>query len=583
MFNALITHKKIRLLTILSTAACIAFGGASVAQRLGGDIPAASHAELGFAKTLDQALASGKIGDVALVDPVFMRSFYDQQTIGSYWVGFFGVHKNVRVVLKKFESAWTHGLNPDLYHLDEIKSLMDSDHPEERARLELLLTDGYLRYVRDLSGMRPQAKAIGLTAEHWVQPVSSGVALSWLDLPKLGPQLDALEPKGKVYNTFRKELMRLVKKQSGSSQAMAAPIVLGRILRPGQSHEAVPLLRTRMGLPQPERAGALYDDALAAAVIEFQKSSNLTADGAIGPQTLNQLNAGSAGQIRQIMVNMERMRWMPESLGPKYVVVNIPSAMLWAVKDGRTAVEMPVIVGRPERPTPIFRTEITGMRFNPNWTIPPTIKTEDILPQIQADINFLYDRNIELSIRRDGKRLTIDPASIDWTTISEADLRQIDMVQIPGDNNPLGRYRVLMPNAYNIYLHDTNHPEMFDIPERAFSSGCMRMKNPEEMARFVLDGQEGWTSEKIERVVASGRRIDVPIDLLIPVHVVYYSAWLDKDGDIVFGPDIYGEDKRLYQTLLKMKALPFAAIPPEASPVKVAQGAQSVSGVDARP
>lgn len=554
MFNFLIKNKKIRLITLLSTAACVTFAGASVAHRYGGDIRLESSASFSF--TMNAALAEGKIGDHHFADPAAIKAFYDARGEDSYWVGTFGLHKNVKVLLEKFENSWTHALNPERYYVSEIKLLSGSGVPAEQARLELLLSDGYIRYVDDLTGMRPAAPGLGLDPAHWVQGIKADEALSWLASNRqFSKNLKAIEPSGKVYNDFRNELIRLKKMQPEAYESVL-PIAFNGILRPGQAHKTIPQIRVRMGLPAPDRAEAVYDDALAAAVMEFQRENALKADAVLGPQTVEFMNRSREDQIKQIMVNMERMRWMPKDLGERYVVVNIPSSTLWAIEDGALEFEMPVIVGRPERATKAFRSEITGMRFNPDWTIPPTIKMRDILPQIQMDVNFLYDRNIELSMLQDGRRMTLDPAAIDWATISNRELHQIDMVQIPGDNNPLGQYRVLMPNIYNIYLHDTNHPEMFENPDRAQSSGCVRMKDPAKMAAFVLDGMGEWGPEKIERYVQSQRRIDVSIERKIPVYMVYYSAWLDKEGDIVFGPDVYGEDEKLYQALLALDALP---------------------------
>lgn len=561
MFNFLIHNKKLRLITVLSTAACVMFTGVSVAHRYGGDM--GFETLYAFGAAMDTGLREGKIGDDVFADPDAMRVFYEARGQNSFWVGTFGLHKNVKFLVEKFDNSWTHALNPERYYASEIKRLVTSDVPADQARLELLLTDGYIRYVHDLSGMRPAASGLGLDPAHWVQGVPANEALSWLASNReFSKNLNAIEPTGTVYNGFRKELMRLTNR----GHEPLPPVALNGVLRPGQAHEAVPQVRARMGLAAPERAELVYDDALAAAVVTFQRENALKADGVLGPQTVEFMNRSPQDRINQIMVNMERMRWMPRNLGDKYVVVNIPSATLWAVDGGAVAFEMPVIVGRPERPTKAFRAEITGMRLNPDWTIPPTIKMKDILPQIQMDVNFLYDRNIELSTVQDGRRMTLDPTSIDWATITNRELHQIDMVQIPGENNPLGQYRVLMPNIHNIYLHDTNHPEMFDIPDRALSSGCMRMKDPAKMAEFVLSGQEGWSLARIDRTVNSQRRVDVPIDQTIPVYVVYYSAWLDKDGDIVFGPDVYGEDKKLYDALSKLEGL---LVPSESPAYKV--------------
>jgi murein L,D-transpeptidase YcbB/YkuD len=555
MLRALFNNRKIRLAAAVSAFTCLAFGGASLAQRAGDGVAAQAPAPL--QGRLEDILKAGKTNDVTFIAPAVMRAFYAERGDAPYWVGFFGVNRPGRMVLAKFENAWSHGLSPERYHLSAIKTLMESGSPADEATLELLLTDGYIRYVQDLTGLSPAAAfSLGLEPTHWLRSASSMEALSWLDhSASLKEKLTSIEPSGPVYTRFSREFARLSSMQDPAYEAVL-PILAEAPIKPGEANKAIPLIRERLGLAQPAKGKWVYDDTLAAAVMAFQRKSGVLADGILITETIALLNETRKDRLIRLVANMERMRWVPRDLGEKYVVVNIPSATLWAVEGGKVAFEMPVIVGKPERPTPAFRADITGMRLNPDWTIPPTIKLKDILPKIQEDVNFLNDRNIALSTLSNGRRVALDPLSIDWATISSRALSQIDMVQVPGDDNPLGRYRVLMPNVYNIYLHDTNHPDMFDFAVRNFSSGCMRMKDPAKMAAFVLDREKGWDQARIDRAVASQRRIDVPIATPIPVYAVYYSAWLGKDGEIIYGPDIYSADRKLYDALFAREGLP---------------------------
>jgi murein L,D-transpeptidase YcbB/YkuD len=231
------------------------------------------------------------------------------------------------------------------------------------------------------------------------------------------------------------------------------------------------------------------------------------------------------------------------------VLVNIPSQTLWAVEDGQIAAKMAVVVGKPERPTKAFRAQITGIRFNPTWTVPPNIKTKDMLPLLQEDPHALSDRGIEF-IEGDGAGArTIDPAGIDWKNISKGELARIRMVQSAGDHNALGRIRVLMPNEYDIYMHDTNHPEFFNMSQRTESSGCIRLSQPADMARFVLAQNKGWSDEKMNALIEAGKTVEVPAAERFPVFVLYQTVWPDGDGGLVYGADIYGEDRRLLKAL----------------------------------
>lgn len=555
MLTSLIQNKKIRLMVCLSAFTCLTFGGASLAQRYTDD--SATQNPASFESSISTALKIGHSAEsTPFAAPAAMNAFYDARGEKPYWVGSFGVRKAAKELTRKFETSWTHALNPERYHLSEIKALMESRTPAQQARLELLLTDGYIRYVQDLTGMRVNAASQGLEAEHWEQGMPATQALSWLNSRgRIEQKLESIEPKGAVYNKFRQELVKLWQQEPEIYEA-ALPIEASGLIKPGQAHKAIPTIRLRMGQTDPAQGANVYDDTLAAAVMVFQKEHNIKPDGVIGAETIQFMNRTREDKIRQLMVNMERMRWMPDNLGQTYIVVNIPSATLWAVDNGAVEFEMPVIVGRAERPTPAFRAEIMGMRLNPDWTIPPTIKRKDILPKIQQDVGFLAGRNISLSKVQDGRRVNIDPMSIDWANISSRELHQIDMVQVPSDDNPLGQYRVLMPNKHNIYLHDTNQPELFDKPSRALSSGCMRMKDPAKVAAFILKAEEGWDQERITRTVASDRRLDVPVSRTMPVYAVYYTAWLTPDGEISYAADPYGADRKLYESLSAMGGLP---------------------------
>lgn len=264
------------------------------------------------------------------------------------------------------------------------------------------------------------------------------------------------------------------------------------------------------------------------------------------------------------MANMERLRWAEPTKPRRYVVVNVPSATLWAIDDAKVAIEMDVIVGSPWRRTKIFNTEITGVRLNPDWTVPATIKRFDILPKVQEDPNYLDDKGIEIFDGPGRNAMTLDPSSVDWNAISWQELQKIRFVQIPGEHNPLGRVRVLMPNTYNIYLHDTNHPEYFEKSERAVSSGCIRMKEPEKMARFIL-GQE---SHKVSSILETKVKTDIKVSNTLPVYIYYYTAWLNDQGEVVYGSDIYDYDSKLVKLLHAQKGL---SLPPKTIPEKIAR------------
>jgi murein L,D-transpeptidase YcbB/YkuD len=267
------------------------------------------------------------------------------------------------------------------------------------------------------------------------------------------------------------------------------------------------------------------------------------------------MNMSVDEKIHQVIANMERLRWLEDERPGKYILVNVPSATLWAVEDGRVVLEMPVIVGRPKRETRSFITEITGVRFNPKWTVPPTIKAQDFLPNLIEDPNYLVNKGIRVTAIIDGQRQEIDSTSIDWSKITPADLRALRMTQDAGDDNALGRVRVLMDNDYDIYLHDTNAPEYFKKADRALSSGCIRVADPAGIADFILGANGNWSRERMERIIASDRTSEVMAAQTVPVYILYQTIWVDASGALVYGEDIYKDDSRLIAAMKRHNLL----------------------------
>jgi murein L,D-transpeptidase YcbB/YkuD len=316
-------------------------------------------------------------------------------------------------------------------------------------------------------------------------------------------------------------------------------IPVGGIIRPGDTSPRIPAIRARMGLPGDSR---VYDETLARRVMAFQETRGVAPDAVIGGETVKLMNATRQDRINQILANLERLRWIDQDKPSRYILVNIPSATLWAVEEGDTILQMPVVVGKVKRPTIAFRTDVTGVRFNPNWTVPPTIKNEDFLPALQEDPLYLSKRGIEITTGFGRESQTIDPTTVDWADMTTEDLKGLNMIQSPGTTNPLGRVRVIMPNGYNIYLHDTNAPEYLQRSNRTLSSGCIRVAEPVKLADFILKDKAGWDQTRTDKVLESARMTEVMTDVKLPVYILYQTVWQDERGGIIFGPDVYGED-----------------------------------------
>jgi murein L,D-transpeptidase YcbB/YkuD len=247
--------------------------------------------------------------------------------------------------------------------------------------------------------------------------------------------------------------------------------------------------------------------------------------------------AQSAGQIA---LNLERWRWMPDDLGSRYLIVNIPSFHLEAHEGNQTVLEMKVVVGKPDHRTPIFSEMMTTTVFSPYWNVPDSIVEGETAPAAARDPGFLKRNDIEiLRLSKSGAKV-VDPATVNWDDPEE--LKALAFRQKPGAKNALGHVKFLFPNQFDVYLHDTPADALFARQGRAFSHGCVRVEQPEALARWVLKGMPEWTAEKIVEAMHAGDEQHVKLNQQIPVHIVYFTAWADDEGMVSVVPDVYGYD-----------------------------------------
>jgi murein L,D-transpeptidase YcbB/YkuD len=534
----------------LSYAQVSNFKGAAVEETL------QAESSLLVQTGITAALQAGHLGDVKFFDAPGMKAFYEAQNFSPIWVkqsSFFGRKtKTVEAILGVFEESWTHGLNPNHYHIDVIREMMSDLKNIDYFQLDLIVSDALIRYGRDMSAMRVDPKSIGQRSRYWRKALRGIDILDFLvEHDDVETALQSIAPQGALYKKLQDELVQLY--NDGKDQEKQKKIVIKDIIRPGAKGKTVLAIRERMGFYADESfdGASYYDDSLVSAVMAFQHQHGLRPDGIVGRQTAKLMNITREDKIDQILVNLERLRWVEQNKPSRYIMVNVPSATLWAVEDGEVVMEMPVVVGRPKRPTNIFSTKVTGIRYNPTWTVPPTIKRDDYLPKLKSDPYYLSDRGIELM---DGGQ-TIDPGTIDWNNKTWAEVNAMRMVQGAGTTNPLGRVRFLMNNPFNIYLHDTTTKSYFKRANRALSSGCIRLQQPIELADFVLKPNEKWSTEKRDAILKKGKMREIYATEPLPVYILYQTVWLGARDQIVYGADIYNHDRKLLKELLKIDGI----------------------------
>ncbi|MET0432107.1 MAG: L,D-transpeptidase family protein, partial [Hyphomicrobium sp.] len=236
---------------------------------------------------------------------------------------------------------------------------------------------------------------------------------------------------------------------------------------------------------------------------------------------------------------MEEWRWMPANLGDYYIIVNIPEFKFRVVSNGQVIHEERIVSGRPDAQSPIFSETMKTVVIQPRWNVPDSIKIKELLPGLRGGGNPLQRQGLVLEYN--GRK--VDPYNIDW---SRTDIRNFNVYQPPGGGNALGVVKFLFPNKHAVYLHDTPSKSLFNEPVRAFSHGCMRVRNPVTLAELILNKDKGWDAAKVQDLIKNGpEENEVGLDHPIPVHVTYFTAWVADDGQVQTFDDVYGHEKRI--------------------------------------
>lgn len=482
------------------------------------------------------------------LDQAVVRDFYQQRQYRPLWSDQNGRLDRAFDLLHAIIHAKDEGLEPGDYYLDDIRKYWDSTGLGESVQLDLLLSAALYRYSRHVYSGRFDPEDVDKDWYIKNQP---------LDMPRLFADvarktsiakiLKDLPPGHSDYQFLKQQLrhFRQLARQGGWQK-----LEWGPVLETGIQHKQVVQLRQLLKLtgdlsvdPFPDMD--IYDRWLEEAVMLYQARHGLEVDGKVGPQTRRSLNVTVGDRIRQIRINMERWRWMPRDLGKRYLLVNMTGFELSIMEDGAVVLAMPVIIGNAYRSTPSFSGLVSYMEYNPYWTIPLNLVFEDIIPKQIADPTYLARRDIKL-YRGWANPREIDPQTVDWRTLVQENFPYW-LRQEPGAENALGRVKFIFSNPYKIYLHGTPDTHLFDRVVRAFSSGCIRVKDPVKLAAFLLNDGSQQKEEEVLENIHLGTNQGVTLPLAVPIYLVYWTAWVDQQGRIHFRKDIYGRDSRLYE------------------------------------
>jgi murein L,D-transpeptidase YcbB/YkuD len=494
------------------------------------------------------------------------------------WVAQDGLTGRARHAMSEIAKADDWGLQASAFELPQVASGAPLG---ALAEAEIKLSLAALKYARFARGGRLEPLKVSRNFDQkptLVDPDEVMVALAATDAP--GDYLRDLHPKHQQFHLLRQALLK-ARGASQTAQATKDPadevkIPNGPLLKPGMDHPQVGLVRQRLKIAASPGAENLFDSALQDAIVAFQKKNGQTADGLVGRGTRAALNGNDTAapaygsDEQRILVNMERWRWMPAHMGEFHVWDNIPEFQMRVVRRGQIIHQARIIVGKPETQSTLFSANMRYVIFGPDWGVPDSIKIKELLPYLRptyeqnffgfgggttTDTRILEKHNLRVSYN--GQQ--VDASSVDW---SQVDIRKFNFIQPPGPTNVLGAVKFRFPNKHDIYMHDTPSRELFGKSVRTFSHGCIRVQDPGRLAEVLLEEDKGWSSSRVQKMMAAGGNENVTLGKEIPVHITYFTTVVEGDGQLRSHADVYGHDRRV---ALALAGRPLGLEPPSVS------------------
>ena len=482
-----------------------------------------------------------------------LPQFYTNRNFELAWKN----KKNRKDLIESIQASYDEGLNPADYHLEKIQGLLDKSKSgklsnAELADLDLLMSDALILYGSHLLEGKLEQSAIRKQwdVEKNEKPDNIDSLLTvTLHNKTVKLALERLKPNNYMYMLMKSNLKRL----RNEAQNGDWPIVSeGPTLKPGDSSERIAVIRAYLiavGDLKEEKVADenLYDDALETAVKKFQLRHKLTDDAAIGKGTLAQMRVPIEDRINMILLNLERMRWILNKPDEDFLIVNIAGFEVRRITDKTQVFDSRVIVGKYHHETPVFKGEMKYIVMNPTWTLPYSIATRETLPKLKKDPGYLAAKHMEV-MDRNGKIL--NSANIDWSQYSAGNFPFI-IRQKAGPWNALGEVKFIFPNKYAVYLHDTPSRGLFNAQDRAFSHGCIRTEDKWGLMMSLMDDPEKWNMDKINEILKSGKTTNIPLPKPINIYLIYLTAAVDQENNLMFMKDIYKRDDDILKSLQK--------------------------------
>lgn len=473
-----------------------------------------------------------------------VKQFYANRNAQFAWI----THGKDRVnnVIALLKDGSKDGLDPEDYSASELGEIAKNSQLNDNAELDIRITDSILSLSSDLLFGRRSTKGNNPLWSADRRDTDLALELNTVcESNSLGAMIEKFRPHHPQYGRLVKALAAM---ESAASKGIVWPKVPdGPKLESGATGDRVKALYDRLSAegyrlsPPLDNIYTLGGD-LQNALMEFQGTHGLEPDGVIGKATVTALNASLDERVKQLKINLDRWRALPRDLGNRYVLVDVPAFKLHAFDGTSDALQMKVIVGQLKRKTPLFSSKMKYVVLNPQWFVPNRIAVEDKLPILRKDPTYAARHKIKIYQTVGGETTRIDATQVDWTQVDRGSFNY-HFQQDPGPGNALGSIKFLFPNKYDVYLHDTSNPELFSGTVRTFSSGCVRIHKPLELAQYVFKDDPEWTKDQIEATIRRGAQRVITLTEEIPVHITYLTAWVNEEGKLELYNDVYGYDR----------------------------------------
>lgn len=512
-------------------------------------IHAQVHSSIANPQTLREYLEDNSGNLCQKTSLATLKCFYSLRDYQPVWSESGQLLPRVDAALTFISRADEEGLATADYDFENLQQFRHEKNNPASFELELCVTQALLSLIRDVNSGRLQASAVD-PDWHIAQPIfdSAGFLQQALTSDNFQQTLASLAPDIPQYHVLKKLLGKFRVLAASGEKWLPIPET-GASIRLHTTHAAIPLIRLRIEQARvlfnhsdyaiPFSDSAYYDEALEKAIKAFQQQHGLNADGVVGQHTRQVMNLSPEEYIQRLRINMERLRWLPRNLSDRHILVNIAGFNLIAVERGKPSLEMRIVVGRDYRSTPSFNSYISHIVLNPYWNVPRSIASKDLLPKQKHDPDFFASQGIKVYADHTHE-FEIDPNMIDWYAVGNE--LPYALRQVPGTKNALGRMKFMFSNPFSIYLHDTPYKLLFKKDIRTFSSGCIRLEKPMELAEFSL--RQSIQNSGFQDRLDSGKPYTAHLPERLPIYIVYLTAWTDAQGDVRFSSDIYGRDKR---------------------------------------